>query len=158
MIDSLDGRKFLSPNLVHQFPKTTTLVRNFLNFIVKKRSFDIFNYLLEFLPIFKTSWRSIVIERVTTFLHPPLFGMLGDFWFLGIFCSCLSDKCSKLVDCAFQFFGIINVRHVHVFEVQNNVFNECSFLVTFWGHWEFRYLDDLFRDRKINRERSVIWG
>ena len=60
--------------------------------------------------------------------------MLGDFQFLSIFCSCLVDKHSELVDCVFQFFSVVNVRHVHVFKVQNNVFNECSFLVAFWGH------------------------
>ena len=54
VIDGLNGGKFSSLNPVHQLPQTMILVHNFLNFIVKKGSLDVFNYLLEFLPIFET--------------------------------------------------------------------------------------------------------
>jgi len=79
VFDGFDGRKFASTNPIYQFPRTTTFIHNFLNFHVKEESLDILNYLLETLPIVKTSCYSIVIERPTTFFCPPLVGMFGNF-------------------------------------------------------------------------------
>ena len=112
VFDGFDSRKFASTNLIHQFPRTTTFIHNFLNFCVKEGSLDVLNYLLETLPIVKTSCRSIVIERMTTFFHLPLLGMFGNFRFLSIFCPCLINNRPKLVDYAFQFFHVSNVRYV----------------------------------------------
>ena len=137
MFDGFDGRKFVSTNPIHQFPRTMTFICNFLNFRVKEGSLDILNYLLETLPIVKTSCHSIVIERMTTFFHPPLVGMFGNFRFLSIFCLYLVNNCPKLIDYAFQFFHVSNVRHVQVFEVRNDFFNKGSFLVTFWRNQKF---------------------
>ena len=117
MFDGFDGRKFVSTNPIHQFPRTITFIRNFLNFHVKEGSLDILNYLLETLSIVETSCHSIVIERTTTFFCPPLVGMFGDLRFLGIFCPCLVNNHPKLIDYVFQFFCVPNIRHVQVFEV-----------------------------------------
>jgi len=50
-----------------------------LNFLVEEGSLDVLDYLLETLPIVETSCHSIVIERTTTFFHPLLLGVLGNF-------------------------------------------------------------------------------
>ena len=55
MDNGFDGREFSSFNPVHQLPGTMTLIRNFLDFDVKEGSLSVFNNLLEFLPILKTS-------------------------------------------------------------------------------------------------------
>ena len=132
MFDGFNGRKFASTNPIHQFPRTTTFICNFLNFCVKEGFLNILNYLLETLPIIETSCRSIIIERPTIFFCPPLVGMFGNFRFLGIFCLYLVNNHPKLIDYVFQFFHVSNIRHVQVFEVQNDFFNKGSFLVTFW--------------------------
>jgi len=79
VFDSFGGREFVFTNPIHQFPRTMTLIHNFLNFLVEEGSLDIFDYLLETLPIVETSCYSIVIERMTTFFHSPLLGVLGKF-------------------------------------------------------------------------------
>ena len=53
--NGFDGREFSSFNLVHQLPGTATLIRNFLDFVVKEESLGVFDDLLEFLPILETS-------------------------------------------------------------------------------------------------------
>ena len=79
MFDGFSGREFASTNPIHQFPRTMTLIRNFLNFIVKEESLDVLDYLLETLPIVETSYYSIVIKRMITVFCPPLLGVLGNF-------------------------------------------------------------------------------
>jgi len=79
VFDGFSSREFASINPIHQFPRTTTLIHNFLNFLVEEGSLDVLDYLLETLPIVETSCHSIVIERMTTFFHPPLLGVLGNF-------------------------------------------------------------------------------
>ena len=137
VFDGFNSRKFASTNPIHQFPRTTTFIRNFLNFRVKKGSLDVLNYLFETLSIVETSCHSIVIERITTFFCPPLLAMFGNFRFLGIFCPCLVNNHPKLIDYVFQFFCVSNVRCVQVFEVQNDFFNKGSFLIAFWRNQKF---------------------
>ena len=79
VFDGFSGRKFVSINSIHQFSRTTTLIHNFLNILVEEESLDVLDYLLETLPIVETSCHSIVIERMITFFHPPLLGVLGNF-------------------------------------------------------------------------------
>ena len=55
MVDGFGGREYTSLDPVHQLSWTTTLIRNFLDFVVKERSLGVFDTLLEFLPILKTS-------------------------------------------------------------------------------------------------------
>ena len=55
MGNGFDGREFSSFNPVHQLSGTTTLVRNFLDFVIKEGSLSVFDDLLEFLPILETS-------------------------------------------------------------------------------------------------------
>jgi len=73
VFDGFDSRKFTSTNLIHQFPRTTTFIHNFLNFCVKEGSLDVLNYLLETLPIVETSCHSIVIEKTVTSYYNPNF-------------------------------------------------------------------------------------
>ena len=137
VVDSFNSREFSSPNPVYQLSWTTSLIRNFLNFFIKKGSLDVSNYLLEFLLVFKTPWCSVIIERLTTFFCPPLFGILGYFWFLGIFCPSLVDDRSEIVDNSFQFIDGLNVEHIHTFEVWNNIINESGFLFAFQGQSKY---------------------
>ena len=150
MFDGFDGRKFASTNPIHQFPRTMTFIRNFLNFCVKEGSLDVLNYLFETFPIVKTSCHSIVIEKPTTFFCPLLFRIFGNFWFLGIFCPCLVNNHPKLIDYAFQSFHVSNVRCVQVFDVRNDFFNKGSFLVAFWRNWKFWSANNLFVNGDIN--------
>jgi len=55
MGNGFNGREFSSFNPVHQLPGTTTLIHNFLDFVIEEESLGIFDDLLEFLPILKTS-------------------------------------------------------------------------------------------------------
>ena len=55
MGNSFNGREFSSFNPVHQLPGTATLIHNFLDFVVEEGSLGVFDNLLEFLPILKTS-------------------------------------------------------------------------------------------------------
>ena len=55
MGNGFDSREFSSFNPVHQLSGTTTLIRNFLDFVVEEGSLDVFDNLLEFLPILETS-------------------------------------------------------------------------------------------------------
>jgi len=55
MGNGFDGREFSSFNPVHQLPGTTTLIHNFLDFVVEEGSLGVFDGLLEFLPILETS-------------------------------------------------------------------------------------------------------
>ena len=79
VFDGFSDRKFMSINQIYQFSRTMTLIHNFLNILVEEGSLDVLDYLLETLPIVKTSCYSIVIERTTIFFHPPLLGVLGNF-------------------------------------------------------------------------------
>ena len=150
MINGLNGRKFPFFNLVHQLPWTTILVCNFLNFIVEKGSLDVFNYLFEFLPMFETPWCSVIIERVTVFFCPPLFGMLGDFWFLGIFCPSLVDNHSN-----FSMSSMLDVSMILKFEMMSSM-NADSWSL-FGARDSFDVWMNLFEDRDIDGERSMIW-
>jgi len=114
-----------------------TFVGNFLNFHVKERFLYCLDYLLEILPIFEASCCSIVVERTTACIRPPLLGMFVNSRFLGVFCPSLINDRSELVDYAFQFFHVANVRYVQVFEVQNDFFNKGCFLVTLWRNQKF---------------------
>ena len=157
MVDSLNSREFPFLNPVCQLPWASTFIRDFLNFVIEEGSLDVFNCLLELLPVFETSWWPVIIERPFTFFWPPLFWVLGNFRFFCIFFPSLVDDCSKLINYLFQFTNVLDVGCVQILEVQNNVFNESSFLVTFWDQSKFWCLNDLFKYRDINWERSVIW-
>ena len=53
--NGFNGREFSFFNPVHQLPETTTLICNFLDFVVKEGSLGVFDNLLEFLSILETS-------------------------------------------------------------------------------------------------------
>ena len=72
--DGFDGWEF-SFYPVHQFLETTIFICNFLNFVIKEWFLGVFDNLLEILPILKTSWWSVGVERTAALLCPPLFGM-----------------------------------------------------------------------------------
>ena len=144
MVDSFNSGEFSSLDPVYQLPWASTFIRDFLNFVIKVGSLNIFDCHLELLPVFKTSWCPIVFKRLFVFFRPPLFGVFGNFRFFCVFCPSLVNDYSKLVDYLFEFIDVFNVRCVQTLEVQNDVLDESSFLVTFWGKSEFWRLDDLF--------------
>ena len=108
-----------------------TFVSNFLDFSIKKVSFDVLNHLFEVLPIFETSSQSINVKRMATFFSLLLLGVFGSSQFLGVFHSSLVNNYPKLINYTFQFFLIPNVKHVQVLEIQNDFFDKDSFLVAF---------------------------
>ena len=55
VVDSLDSGEFSLLNPIHQFPRASVLVHNFLNFVIEVGSLDVFNSCLEFLLVFETS-------------------------------------------------------------------------------------------------------
>ena len=55
MDNGFNGREFSFFNPVYQLPETTTLIRNFLDFVIEEGSLGVFDDLLEFLPILETS-------------------------------------------------------------------------------------------------------
>jgi len=55
VVDSLNSREFPSLDPVHQLPWASTSIRDFLNFVVEEGSLDVFDCLLELLPVFETS-------------------------------------------------------------------------------------------------------
>jgi len=52
IFDGFDGGQFALINLVHEFPRSSFLVSNFLNFIVKERSLHCLDFVLENFSIF----------------------------------------------------------------------------------------------------------
>ena len=63
---------FVDP--IHELPRPSFIVSNFLNLNVKKQSFGGFDFALEYFPIFKTSCCPIVTQHNTTLLFPPTLG------------------------------------------------------------------------------------
>ena len=150
VVDSLNSGEFLSFDPVHQLPWASTFVRDFLNFVIKEGSLDVFDSLLELFPVFETSWWPVIVERPFTLVRPPLFGVFGNFQFFCIFSPSLVDDRSKLIDYSFQLTNIFNVGCIQRLEVQNDVLDEVGFLVAFWSQDEFRCLNDLFDYRDID--------
>ena len=58
---------------------------DFLNFVVKEGSLDVFNCLFECLPVFMTSCSPVIVEGPTACIRPLLFGVLGNFRFFYVF-------------------------------------------------------------------------
>ena len=150
VVDSLDSGEFPSLDPVYQLPWASTFVRNFLNFVIEEGSLDIFDCLLELFPVFETFWWPVIIERLFTFVGPPLFGVLGNFQFFCIFSPSLVDDRSKLIDYSFQLTDIFNVGCIQKLEVRNDILDEVGFLVAFWSQGEFWHLNDLFDYRDID--------
>ena len=73
IFDSFSCRKFALVNPIHQFPWTTTLVRNFSDFRIEKWPFGILYNFLESLLAFQASWCSIFVNGLFTLIVPLLF-------------------------------------------------------------------------------------
>ena len=63
---------FVDP--IHELPRPSFFVSDFLNLNVKKQLFGGFDFALEYFPIFKTSCYPIVTQCNTILLVPPTFG------------------------------------------------------------------------------------
>ena len=48
VVDGLNGREFSSFDLVHQFPRASTFVRYFFDFVIKKGSLGVLTVFLNF--------------------------------------------------------------------------------------------------------------
>jgi len=81
-------------NPVHELPRTTTLVGDFLNLGIKKSSFGDFDDILEGFPIFKASRFSVNIKRSPTLIIPPNLGVLRDLDSSSVRLPCLFDTSS----------------------------------------------------------------
>jgi len=55
VVDSLNSGEFPSLDPVHQLSWASTSICDFLNFVIKEGSLDVFDCLLELLPVFETS-------------------------------------------------------------------------------------------------------
>ena len=87
-----------------------------------------------------------------------MFGVLGNFQLLCVFCPSLCNDCSKLMNYLLEFDDVINIGHVQPLEVRNDVLDESGFLIAFGCKGEFRCLDDFFRNGDVDYKRSVIQG
>ena len=70
MLDSLNSKELSLLDPIHQFPRASTLVHDFSNFVVKVGSLDVFDSRLEFFPVFK---------GLFAIVGPLMFGVLGNF-------------------------------------------------------------------------------
>ena len=76
ILDGFNGRQFMLVDPVHEFPRSSLFVNDFLNFVVKERSLCKFDFALENFPVFQTSCYSIIVQHTSTLLVPPTLGML----------------------------------------------------------------------------------
>jgi len=70
---------------IHEFPRTTLLVGNLVDFSIEKVLFGLLNHSFEPFPVFKLSKLSICIQVPMTIVVPPCFGMPSDVYNLGMF-------------------------------------------------------------------------
>ena len=117
MFNGLNRRKFSLLDLIHQFPWTSTLVHDFVDFIVKERSLGILDRQFERLPVFATPLRPVCTESISTQFRPPLLGMLGGSRFLSIFEPHLFDNYAELIDNLIKFVDVFNIRCVQFAEI-----------------------------------------
>ena len=117
MFDGLYRREFSLLDPIHQFPWASTLVRDFMDFIVEERSLGILDSQFERLPVFAASLRPIRAESVSTRFRSPLLGMFGGFRFLSIFEPHLFDNYTELVDNLIKFVDVYNIKCVQFAEI-----------------------------------------
>ena len=78
ILDGFDGGQFMLVDPVHEFPRFSFFVSDFLNFGVEERSLCKFDFALENFPIFQTSCYLIIVQHIFALLVPPTLGMLHD--------------------------------------------------------------------------------
>ena len=66
VFNGLNRRKFSLLDLIHQFPWASTLVRDFVDFIVEEHSLGILDRQFERLPVFATSLQPVCTESIST--------------------------------------------------------------------------------------------
>ena len=55
-----------------------------------------------------------------------------------------------------KFDDVIDIGHVQLLEVRNDVLDESGFLIAFGCKGEFQCLDDFFRNGDVNYKGSMI--
>ena len=145
-------------DLVHKLPRTSALVCDFFDFAIEERPFGFSGGWLESLPWFSTPRRPIVVQSTATWVSPPLFWMFWHFWSLSMFCPCLIDNQSQLVDYGVEPFNIIDIWGVEKGEIRRDIFEELLFLVASRSNNEFSQLSDFFTNRDIDHQGCMIGG
>ena len=106
ILDSFNSRQFTLVDPIHEFPRSSFFVSNFLNFDVKKWLLRKFNFAPENFPIFQTSYHSITVQSKTTLLIPPTFGMSCDIDSFWICSPCIISFGYKIIGNFFKFISI----------------------------------------------------
>ena len=117
VFDGLNRREFSLLDPIHQFPWASTLVRNFMDFIIEERSLGILNCQFERLPVFVTSLQPICTESTSTRFRLPLLRMFGGSRFLSIFEPHLFNNYAELIDNLIQFVDAFDIRCVQFAEI-----------------------------------------
>ena len=143
---------------VYKLPRTSALVRDFFDFAIEEWPFGFSGGWLESLPGFLTPKRPIVVQSTATWVSLPLFWMFRHFWFFSMFCPCLIDNWSQLVNYGVEPFNIIDIWGVEKGEICKDIFEELLFLVTSRSNNKFSRLSDFFTNRDVDRQGCIIRG
>ena len=92
ILDGFNSGQFALVDPIHEFPRSSFFVSNFLNFDVKKWLLHKFNFAPEIFPIFQTSCHPIIVQSKTILLIPPTLGMFCDIDSFWICSPCYSTK------------------------------------------------------------------
>ena len=117
VFNGLNHRKFSLLDPIHQFPWASTLVRDFVDFIIEERSLRILDHQFERLPVFVTSFQPVCTESISTQFRPLLLGVFGGSKFLSIFEPHLFNNYAELIDNLIKFVDVFNIRYVQFAEV-----------------------------------------
>ena len=156
MFNGLNCRKFSLLDPIHQFPWASTLVHDFVDFIVEECSLGILDRQFERLPVFVTSLQPVCTESISTQFRPPLLGVFGGSRFLSIFEPHLFNNYTELIDNLIKFIDVFNIRCVQFAEVLNNILDELSFLFAVRRYSEFGCLNGFFKDGDVDNERYMV--
>ena len=78
ILNSFNGRKLLFVDLIHKFLRTSSFIRDFLNFLVKKELFSTLDYFFELLPVLDILGQPIFLEVPSTIFIPLTLRVLSN--------------------------------------------------------------------------------
>jgi len=129
ILNSFSSRELSFLNLVHELPWTTSLVGNFINFIIEELLFCFLNSFFKFLLIIQTS-RMLVCAKVSiTIIILPGFGISCNVDFLKVLIPYVVDIYGKRVDNFFKNVDINNKISLKVFYEIFQFSNKLIFLL-----------------------------
>ena len=116
VLNSFDCQKLTLFDPVHEFSWIAILVSNFLNFLVEKVAFGLFDSALENFPIFDLLWNPILLQISMTILILPYLGVLCDNDNLWVFVPYSVCIISKILYNLLENFSAWNILYVKPFD------------------------------------------